>query len=79
MIVHSTYPDDPMQVLCIFRVSNIGGRYPLGLLVSTVELNRLRRQLEIERSYPKGTEAVAKQPIRKKKSKVVLMELLTAT
>ena len=43
MIVHSTYPDYPMQVPCIFHVSNIGGRYPLGLPVSTVEFNRLGR------------------------------------
>ena len=37
------YPDDPMQVPCIFCVSNVGGRYPLGLPVPTVEFNRLRR------------------------------------
>ena len=37
------YPDHPMQVPRIFRISNIGGRYPLGLPVSTVEFNRLRR------------------------------------
>ena len=43
LIVHSTWPDDPMQVPCIFHMSNIGGRYPLGLPVSTVEFNRLRR------------------------------------
>ena len=43
VIVHSTYHDDPMQVPHIFHVSNIGGRYPLGLSVSTVEFNRLRR------------------------------------
>ena len=43
MIAHSMYPDDPMQVPCIFRMSNVGGRYPLGLPVSTVKFNRLRR------------------------------------
>ena len=43
VIVHSTYPDDPMQVPCIIHISNIGGRYPLCLPVSTVEFNRLRR------------------------------------
>ena len=43
VIVHSMYPDDPMQVPCIFCMSNVGGRYPLGLPVSTVKFNRLRR------------------------------------
>ena len=43
VIVHSTYPDDPMQVPCIFHMSNIGGRYPLGLPISTVKFNRLTR------------------------------------
>ena len=43
VVVHSTYPDDPMQVPCIFCISNIGSRYPLGLPVSTLEFNRLRR------------------------------------
>ena len=43
VIVHNTYPDDPMQVLHIFCMSHIGGRYPLGLPVFTVEFNRLRR------------------------------------
>ena len=43
MIVHNTYPDDPMQVLHKFCMSNLGGRYPLGLPVSTVKFNRLRR------------------------------------
>ena len=42
-MVHSMYPDDPMQVPCIFCMSNIGGRYPLGLPVSTVKCNRIRR------------------------------------
>ena len=43
VIVHSMYPDDPMEVPCIFHISNIGGRYPLGLPVSTVKFNRLSR------------------------------------
>ena len=37
------YPDDPMQVPHMFHMSNIDGRYPLGLPVSTVKFNRLRR------------------------------------
>ena len=37
------YPDDPMQVPHIFCMSDVGGRYPLGLPVSTVKFNRLRR------------------------------------
>ena len=43
VIVHSMYHDDPMQVPCIFLMSNVGGRYPLGLSVSTAKFNRLRR------------------------------------
>ena len=43
VIVHSTYPDDPMQVPHIFHMSSVGGGYPLGLPVSTVKFNRLRR------------------------------------
>ena len=43
VIVHSTYHDDPMQVLCIFCMSTAGGRYPLALPVFTVEFNSLRR------------------------------------
>ena len=43
MIAHSMYPDDPMQVPHIFHMSNIGGRYPLGLPVSTIKFKRLRR------------------------------------
>ena len=43
VIIHSTNPDDPMQVLCIFHMSNVSGRCPLGLPVSTVEFNGLRR------------------------------------
>ena len=43
MIVHSTYHNDPMQVPCIFHMSNVDGRYPLGLPVSTAEFNKLRR------------------------------------
>ena len=60
VIVHSMYPDDPMQVPCIFRISNIGGRYPLGLPVSTVKFNRLRRPTNqyysqyLERTFTAG-------------------------
>ena len=60
VIVHSTCPDDPMQVLCIFHVANIGGRYPLGLPVSTVKFNRLRRPTSqyysqyLERTFTAG-------------------------
>ena len=43
VIVHSMYHDDPVQVPCTFHMSNIGGRYPLGLPISTAEFNRLRR------------------------------------
>ena len=43
MVVHSMYPDDPMQALCIFCISNASGRYPLGLPASTAEFDRLRR------------------------------------
>ena len=43
VIVHNSYPDDLMQVPCIFHMSNVGDRYSLGLPVSTVEFNRLRR------------------------------------
>ena len=32
VVVHSTYCDDPMQAPHIFCMSNVGGRYPLGLL-----------------------------------------------
>ena len=60
IVVHSMYPDDPMQVPCIFCVSNIGGRYPLGLPVSTVEFSRLRRPTNqyysqyLERTFTAG-------------------------
>ena len=43
MVLHGTYPDDPLLVPCIFRMSNIGGRYPLGLPTGTIEFNRYRR------------------------------------
>ena len=43
VVVHSIYHDDPVQVPPIFRMSNIGGRYPFGLPVSTAEFDRLRR------------------------------------
>ena len=60
VVVHNMYPDDPMQVPCMFCVSNIGGRYPLGLPVSTVEFNRLRRPTNqyysqyLERTFTAG-------------------------
>ena len=43
VVVHRTYHDDPMQVPHIFHMSNVGGRYPLHLPVSTAEFDRLRR------------------------------------
>ena len=43
VILHGTYPDDPLPVPCIFHMSNIGGRYPLGLPTVAIEFNRLRR------------------------------------
>ena len=43
MVVHSTYHYDPMQVLCIFHMSHVGGRYPHGLPVSLAKFDRLRR------------------------------------
>ena len=43
VVTHSTYPDDPMQVLHLFCISNVGGRYPLGLPTSAIEFDRLRR------------------------------------
>ena len=44
VVIHSIYHDDPMQVPHIFHMSNVGGRYPLGLPISTAEFNRLRRR-----------------------------------
>ena len=38
VVVHNTYPDDPR----IFHITNIGGRYPLGLPIFTAEFDRLR-------------------------------------
>ena len=43
VVVHNTYPDDPMRVPRIFCISNIGGRYPLGLPISAAKFDRLRR------------------------------------
>ena len=43
VVIHNTYPDDPMKVPYIFHISNMGGRYPLGLPVSTAKFDRLRR------------------------------------
>ena len=42
VVVHSTY-HDPMGVLCIFHMSDVGWRYSLGLPISTTEFDRLRR------------------------------------
>ena len=43
MVTYGTYPDDPLLVQHTFRMSNIGGRYPLGLPTAAVEFDRLRR------------------------------------
>ena len=43
MVLHGTYPDDPLLVPHIFRMSNVGGRYPLGLPTAAVEFKRLGR------------------------------------
>ena len=43
VVWHGRYPDDPLLVLRIFCMSNIGGRYPLGLPTGAVEFNRYRR------------------------------------
>ena len=43
VVPHGTYPDDPLLVPCIFRMSNAGGRYPLGLTTAAIEFNRYRR------------------------------------
>ena len=43
MVPHGTYPDDPLLVLHIFCMSNVGGRYPCSLLTAAIEFNRLRR------------------------------------
>ena len=43
MVPHGTYPDDPLLVRHIFRMSNVGGRYPLGLPTGAIEFNRYRR------------------------------------
>ena len=31
VLLHGTYPNDPLLAPCIFHMSNIGGRYPLSL------------------------------------------------
>ena len=43
VIPHGTYPDDPLLVPHIFYMSNVGGRYPLGLPTAAIEFNRFRR------------------------------------
>ena len=43
VVVHNTYPDDPMRVPRIFCITDVGGGYPLGLPISTAEFDRLRR------------------------------------
>ena len=43
VVTHGTYPDDPLLVLHIFHMSNIGGRYPFSLSTAAIEFNRLRR------------------------------------
>ena len=42
VVVHGMYPDDPMQVPYIFGMSNVGGRYPLGLPTPATEFDSLR-------------------------------------
>ena len=42
MVLHGTYPDDPLLALHIFRMSNMGGRYPLSLPTAAIEFNRYR-------------------------------------
>ena len=43
MVLHGTYPDDPLLVPHIFHMSNVGGRYPFGLPTAAIEFNRYRR------------------------------------
>ena len=43
MVPHGTYSDDPLLVLHRFRMSNVGGRYPLNLPTAAIEFNRYRR------------------------------------
>ena len=43
MVLHGTYPDDPLLVPHIFHMYNIGGRYPLGLSTAAIEFNRFIR------------------------------------
>ena len=43
VVTHGTYSDDPLLVPHIFRMSNIGGRYALGLPTAAIEFDRLRR------------------------------------
>ena len=42
VVPHDTYPDDPLLVPRVFHMSNIGGRYPLGLPTAAIEFNRYR-------------------------------------
>ena len=43
VVLQGTYPDDPLLAPHIFRMSNVGGRYPLGLPTAAIEFNRYRR------------------------------------
>ena len=43
VIPHGTYPNDPLLMLHIFCMSNVGGRYPLRLPTAAIEFNRYRR------------------------------------
>ena len=54
VVPHGTYPDDPLLAPCIFRMSNVGGRYPLGLPTATIEFNRYRRPTNQCYSYYLG-------------------------
>ena len=43
VVPNGTYPDDPLLASRIFRMSNVGGRYPLSLPTAAIEFNRYRR------------------------------------
>ena len=38
VVLHGTYPDDPLLVPHIFCMSNVGGRYPLSLPTAAFDL-----------------------------------------
>ena len=43
VVPHGTYPGDPLLVPHLFFMSNVGGRYPLGLPTAAVEFFRYKR------------------------------------